>query len=696
MLGAVRAVLRRHPWLIPIAFALALGAAGWLNMRSLETTLRAQVRTHLETVLKADVAALEIWARAQRAVAEDHARDPRVVEALVELAQIARESSDPAAALREADAAERLEAILARTIDEHGYLGFAITTDTGLLLASSLPIPPGGQLGQGLLSARLAEVESTLTKPHRMDPSLELGRNEAILLGARVRSEGKLVGHLGFALPPEAQFTHILTVARPGESGETYAFDEDGVLVSESRFDPQLRALGLLAEGETSALNIEIRDPGGDLTRGFSPDLPVRARPLTRMAASAISREPGSDTSGYRDYRGVPVVGAWTWLPDWQIGVATEMDVAEAYAPLNVLRERFAIVLGLLVAGALGMLGYAVVVQRLRSRVDEVLQLGRYRIEKKVGAGGMGTVYLARHALLRRPTALKVLCRGAADREAVARFEREVQVTSGLTHPNTIEIYDFGYSPDGVFYYAMEYLDGITLGDCVEDAGAQPEARVVYIMKQVCGSLAEAHNQGLIHRDLKPSNVMLCERGGLYDFVKVLDFGLVRSEQQAQDVALTDISSLTGTPLYLPPETVQAPETIDVRADLYQLGAIAYFLLTGQHVFSGDSVYEVVAQHVGATPQPPSAVIGKIVSPELEKLILRCLEKDREQRLANAGQLLAAFENASFAGRWDQTDAREWWTMWRGQHPEVEAKPDLAPSAPSGYTIDLAERLQSE
>ncbi len=681
--------------MIPIAFALALGAAGWLNLRSLEGTLQGQVRTLLETVLEADLAALEIWEREQLAVAEERARDPRLQAALVELGRIARESADPTSALIASDATDRVHRLLGRAVEEHRYGGFVITNATGTVLATSLPLVPGSQLGRGALRQRLAEVESALTRPVRMDRS-EFGLSEAILLGARILFEGEIVGMLGFALPPQGEFTRILTVARPGESGETYAFDADAVLVSESRFDPQLRALGLLAEGEPSALNVHVRDPGGDLSRGHSPELPVRARPLTRMAASAVAGERGVDVVGYRDYRGIPVVGAWIWLPDWQLGVATEMDVAEAYAPLNMLRQRFALVLGLLVVGALGMLAYALAVARLRSQVDEARQLGRYRVERKVGEGGMGTVYLARHALLRRPTALKVLRRESADREAVARFEREVQVTSGLTHPNTIEIYDFGYTPDGVFYYAMEYLNGVTLGECVEDAGAQPEARVVHIMKQACGSLAEAHAQGLIHRDLKPSNVMLCELGGLFDFVKVLDFGLVRSEQQSGDVALTDISSLTGTPLYLPPEAVQAPETIDVRADLYQLGAIAYFLLTGHHVFQGDSVYEVVAQHVGAAPKAPSAVLERPVSPDLEQIILRCLEKDRERRFGNASELLAAFESAKVAGHWDQSQAREWWTLWREQHPEVTAAADLEPSAPSGYTVDLEDRLRSE
>jgi serine/threonine protein kinase len=430
------------------------------------------------------------------------------------------------------------------------------------------------------------------------------------------------------------------------------------------------------------------------MTTGYAPSLPRKAQPLTRMAADAVAGGSGVDVEGYRDYRGVHVVGAWTWLPELGIGVTTEIDSAETYAALDALERRFAVIIGLLMLGSAGLFLYTFVLGRLHTQVDEVRQLGRYRIERRLGRGGMGTVYLASHALLRRPTAIKVLRGDSASPENVARFEREVQVSSSLSHPNTIEIYDFGRTPDGTFYYAMEYVSGVTLGTCVEGDGPQPEARVVYVLRQACASIAEAHAAGLIHRDLKPSNVMLCERGGLVDFVKVLDFGLVKQEHQQKDVALTDVTSLTGTPLYLPPEAVQSPETLDVRADLYQLGAIGYYFLVGRHVFRGDTPFDVLAQHVGAKPEPPSAALGRSVSPDLEQLILRCLEKDPEARHANAGELLAALERCTVTGQWGQTEAREWWGLWWQRHPPSVEEPPTPSSHPSGYSIDMLERLR--
>jgi serine/threonine protein kinase len=383
------------------------------------------------------------------------------------------------------------------------------------------------------------------------------------------------------------------------------------------------------------------------------------------------------------------VVGAWTWIPELGMGVATEIDADEAFAGLRANRARFGVVMGLLGVGTLGMFLYSSVLVRMRSQVDKAQRLGRYRIEEKIGEGGMGKVYRARHALLRRPTAIKLLKATDSTSEAVARFEREVQVTSSLTHPNTIAVFDFGHTPDGTFYYAMEYLDGITVGQCVEEDGAQDEARVVHVMKQACGSIVEAHAAGLIHRDLKPANVMLCQRGGLLDFVKVLDFGLVRDEKS--ELALTRADALTGTPLYLSPEALEAPETIDPRSDLYQLGAVAYYLITGRHVFSGESVVDVLGKHLHSAPDLPSSVLGRPVSPDLERIVLSCLEKDRERRPKSAAELLEAFEGCGADRSWTQKDARVWWEQWWTRHPATEVAASES-SVPSGYQIDLDER----
>ena len=271
------------------------------------------------------------------------------------------------------------------------------------------------------------------------------------------------------------------------------------------------------------------------------------------MAALAIAGQDGIDIDGYRDYRGVRVIGAWKWLPEYGFGVVTEVDSAEAYAPLRYPIIASWLPLCILLVAAVGLIYSAVRIVKLQRQIGVARQLGQYTLEEKIGEGGIGVVYRARHAMLRRPTAVKLLKPEHLTSISIARFEREVQLASQLTHPNTIEIYDFGRTPDGVFYYAMEYLPGVSLAELIQIEGAIPPGRAVYILKQICGSLAEAHAIGLVHRDIKPHNIMLCERGGLADFVKVLDFGLVKNVDGHETSDLTAPTSLTGTPLYMAP-----------------------------------------------------------------------------------------------------------------------------------------------
>ena len=693
--------IRRHLWIWPLLFAALLTAFGYTTLRALERTMQEQVRSELETTREAAVAALEIWRHELLTTVELVSRDPRVVEAVSELIVLARENGDPREALLASPALDGLADVLDDFTSGGDVEAWGLLGPSGLMLANGDRRSIGERPQHvGNLLPALMGGESIVTPPMEWEDRSDNTSPVTMIVATPVRdAQGEVVAGLGFAVDPEGDFSRILYVARPGETGETYAFDATGVLASRSRFEPQLRELGLLDEdpNQSSTLTIHIRDPGGNMAKGFVPDLPVRARPLTRMAASAVEGETATDVEGYPDYRGVPVVGAWTWIPKLGLGLTTEMDVAEAYAGLATVRLRLLALIGLLAVGALGMFGYSFIVLRLQGQVAEIKQLGRYTIERKLGKGGMGTVYLARHALLRRPTAVKVLNTDRSDAEAVARFEREVQVSSSLSHPNTIEIYDYGYTPAGTFYYAMELLRGITIGTCIENDGPQPEARVLECMKQACASLAEAHARGLIHRDLKPSNIMLCEMGGVLDYVKVLDFGLVRQQQQSEDVALTSVNSLTGTPLYMSPEAVERPDEMDARSDVYQLGAILYYMLTGTHVFSGETPVEVLAQHIGEPPEPPSKRLGRPISPELEALVLRTLAKAPADRPADAGELLDGLEACAIQGSWTRSDARRWWASFSTEHPTaLEGDSGGSTSLPSGWSVDLGRRTEED
>jgi serine/threonine-protein kinase len=308
------------------------------------------------------------------------------------------------------------------------------------------------------------------------------------------------------------------------------------------------------------------------------------------------------------------------------------------------------------------------VIYGLRAQVRDARRLGQYTLHEKLGSGGMGEVYRASHAMLRRPTAIKLLPPDRLGEESVARFEREVQLTALLSHPNTVRVFDYGRTPDRVFYYAMEFLDGASLAQLVSLFGPLPPGRVIHLLEQCAGALAEAHGVGLIHRDIKPANILVIEQGGQPDVAKVVDFGLVKAvgggtvTGEAHTLeSVSEAESIAGTPQYMAPEAIASPDQIDARTDLYALGAVGYFLLTGEEVFAGGSVLEVCGHHLHSEPQPPSARLGKPLPADLERLLLDCLAKDPAGRPPSARALRDALLACADAAVWREEDARSWW-----------------------------------
>jgi hypothetical protein len=679
--------LRRQLWAWPIIAAVLFGCAGWWVSASVDSAMAKQRESALSTILKAEVTSLNVWMGEQQVNVELTAADERL-RPLVAALLDASATPNPGRALLQAPAQEAIRARLKDPIRLCGYYGFFLVSPGGVVLASDRDEPVGIAVGDDRqrFFAKILAGQSAVSKPYRStlllaDEKGELRANlPSMLTAAAIRDvDGKPIASLGLRIRPDDQFTRILRVAQFGETGETYAFDRHGMLLSQSRFDDELKQIGLIPDlpDSQSILTVELRDPEANMVAGERPLIKRAEQPLTRMAASATAGTSGIAVDGYRDYRGVPVVGAWTWLPGHDMGVATEMAVAESFRPLYILRRAFWLLMTLLLLSAAGIFLAMLVMARqqkaLQKAVLEAKHLGQYTLEEKLGAGGMGTVYRARHAMLRRATAVKLLDVDKMSAAAVVRFEREVQSTSALTHPNTVAIFDYGRTPEGIFYYAMEYLDGMNLDDLVERVGPLPEARVVFLLRQMCGALAEAHAAGLIHRDVKPANVFLTCRGGMHDFVKVLDFGLVKA-LDGKEAQLTSANAVTGTPLYLSPEGVNHPDQVDARSDVYAIGALGYFLLTGTPVFSGASVVEICMKHVNAAPEPPSARLGKPIHPALEALILRCLAKAPSDRPADAGVLLREVKACAVEPRWTASDAAAWWSAHgTASNPEAAA-----------------------
>jgi len=311
----------------------------------------------------------------------------------------------------------------------------------------------------------------------------------------------------------------------------------------------------------------------------------------------------------------------------------------------------------------------AVVLHRMRVQIVEARALGSYELIERLGAGGMGEVWRASHYMLARPAAIKLISpeaiagsrRGEAD-ELAQRFEREAQATASLSSPHTVELYDFGVTDDGTFYYVMELLNGIDLQRLVERFGPLPPERAVALLLQACESLDEAHAHGLVHRDIKPANVFTCVLGGRHDFAKVLDFGLVASDAAygAIDVRLTQVDARRGTPAYMAPEMVSGAR-VDGRTDLYALGCVAYWLVVGANPFEGRSVFELVSKHLHGTPEPPSKRATQPIPPEFDALVLRCLAKAPEDRPANAREFAELLTAVPIAAKWTEPRAAQWW-----------------------------------
>jgi serine/threonine-protein kinase len=445
--------------------------------------------------------------------------------------------------------------------------------------------------------------------------------------------------------PVVAAYAPVYQGADPG-SAEARLKELRGFAVAVLRIDPLVNQAASEVDG--SGLGLILHDPE-------SPDAPAIAeRPSD---AAKLPRRQGFQLA-------FPILLGARGERKWALDV---FALPGHYEPSHRPAVEAAL-LGMLVSiVGLVTLTSLRTISSLRRQAEKV---GPYRLITRLGKGAMGVVWEARHALLRRPTAVKLLAPGVEGERALARFEREVQLTAGLTHPSTIAIYDYGRTRDGVFYYAMELLHGINLAQLVEFDGPVSAGRVVHLLRQACGALTEAHAAGLIHRDIKPQNLMLCLYGGIPDFLKVLDFGLVKEvgdvervgdgQPGTHDAALSQDGSLLGTPLYMAPEGMSDPSKIDARADLFGVGAVGYFLLTGNSPFPGRTAIEVFKLERQGPPPALAKAAKCPVPPALEEALRRCLSFERDERPSSAEELDGILE-ACNVQPWTNAQAKAWW-----------------------------------
>jgi len=670
LLSKAPLLLSKHLWLWPILGALFFGFVGFWVRDRIDRAIRDDLKSRLQAVLEANVSSVRLWFSQRESDAATFAADNQIKGAAVYLAELAETlgANTGVEALSDSAAATTLHSSLQPLLKPQNYLDFLLVSMSGRILAASdtnllgIVVPKTyevvlDQAGQGQLSF-------SRPLPRELDPA-KTNSNPVILLGVPISSPAaKVVATLILRIKPEGEFSQLFNAAPKTASGESFAFDRRGVVINATHEDARLKVLGVITNlaGTTAIGQLRLLDPGADLEAGERAAKPRKDLPLTRMAASAVMGEDGVDAHGYRNCRGVNVVGAWAWLPDYRIGVGTEVPATQAFETLNLLRQTFFVLFALLVVTCLAVFTFTLTLDRLqaaaRAEFFPTRQLGQYVLLQEIGRGASGIVYRARHALLRRPVAIKLLSPDLTNATTARRFEHEVQMTSQLTHPNTVAVYDYGSSPEGLFYYAMEYLSGINLDQLVTQFGAQAEARVIHILRQLCGSLAEAHQIGLIHRDIKPANIVLTRRGGMCDVVKVLDFGLVKTRVPPDK---TLAKAIVGTPHFMSPEAINDPTKVDARSDLYSAGAVAFWLLTGSTLFEGDDVRSLLENHLKAAPGTPSERLGRQISVELESLVLACLSKDPGQRPSSARALEHSLAQCPAAANWTLSEAEAWW-----------------------------------
>ncbi len=646
-----------------VSVLITLAVQTW-SIDHLKAHLQEEAGRALKKSLDLRVSALRSWATGQRERAQKVLADPDLVAQVASLVELARDSEGMKERLLASPAFKRVCEKMAQLPPELAGRGFVIISPSGVDLCAETEaivgkvVTPSGAayvrrmvLGEWVVSRPYPDRQFTLgATPDYSRPVMFVG-------GPIHDASGQLIAMGIFRFSPQRfqEFT-------APDALEYLAFDEKNLLLNNLENTAALRKLGAVPESGT-AFGTYLRDPGVDLESGATPATPPDTWPPTLMSRSAVQGTSGLDSSGQRDFRGQDILAAWTWLPEWEMGVACQTPLNRVLTPAAPVNKAFTVLSAipafLTVVLLVGSRHF-----RIRRRAPEDSAFGSYVLERPIGTGGMAQVFLARHATLKRPAAVKILSEVNPDAGTVDRFEREARLASLLGHPNTIQVFDYGETPDGRLYFAMEYVKGLNLAQLLTLAGPLPIARAVYLLKQIAGSLEEAHQQGLLHRDLKPSNVMVGSKGGLGDVVKVLDFGIACSVTAGHEDH-TRSTGLVGTPAFLAPERIRTPQLLDLRSDIYSFGAVAFHLLTGRNVFEGSGPTELIYQVMTAARPSPSRLRGEGLPEALEKLVLDCLAVEPESRPSSFLQVLDILGSMPLSEPWSQDEARAWWTSNR-------------------------------
>ncbi len=666
--------IKRRRWL-PLALSIAVALPSLLAVYGVERKAKASLEASRSAQLKTlgDTAALAVheWAQGKMEIARSWARLPQLQFSVEELVQLGRQKDPRETLLRSSardDIHQQMTALGGQGVryvfwDRNGTTLASWQADAADV-GNPIPADATPELSRAFAGQTLIHKPDYVE--HRTEGfSPETAQPLMWLLTPVLDANGKPQAVMllrGIGLYEE--LTHIFDRLDFESTGDTYLVDDRGRLRSEVRHTADLIEAGLLPDTATSAAIVfRAGDPGHLVSQRQPLRQDAETLPLTIAVSHAAARKNGQTVQAYRDYRGVKVIGAWRWLPDLELGTVAEISVEEAFAPRGLLRWSL---LGLaavmtLTAAATGL----VVDQRFRSvRKTDAEQFGRYELIEELGSGGMGVVYRARHQLMKRPAALKVIRPDRFDDENTLRFDREVQLAAGLRSLHSVSVFDYGWTSDGRAYCAMELLDGMTVHQAIGRSGPMPAGRVVRLMMHLCDSLSEAHAMGLVHRDVKPRNVMVSPQGDRNDWAVLFDFGLAKSVEPDENLFMTQERIWAGTPMFMAPERFRNPGRTDPRSDIYSLGAVGYFMLAGKEPFSEidpSGMFELI---LSSSPVPLHELIDLPEVSLLSELIHRCMDRNPEARPQTAEEVRVELAKIEDLYDWTRHQARQWWATF--------------------------------
>lgn len=652
-----------------LAALLPTALIGWWTFRQVQSTIRGSVRNELVGVADSVSLATQRFLGDKAQLVESWSRQPVIRQAIVKLVAQADANTEPLGASDESDVIEDQ----LQTLSGHKNIQFMVWNDSYVTIAGGRE--DGSDIGKPVHHTGAADLnrvmrgETVLFGPQRLadegvDGSADTDRPVMAIIVPIRNEQGNIIAAMavrGFGL--FAEFNRMFADVAAAGGLDAYAVSDKGTMLSESRNAVSLATSGALdVAADRIAAGLRVADPGMLLTIENVGSVQREICPLTISVAGATTGNANVGIEPYHNYAGTPVVGAWRWNPDWQIGVVIERDAAIAFEPAQIVRFSF-----LLLGSVLSLTAFAAAAKiASRSARDHaaVHPLSRYELVSELGSGGMGVVYRARHIQLGRDTALKVLRGDRHNKEDRLRFDREAKLAASLSSPHSVMIYDYGRSEEGEAFCVMEFLRGLTLNEVVARGGHQPFGRVLFLLSQICDALSEAHSLNLLHRDIKPQNVMLSLDASVGDWAVVFDYGLAKPLQPDAGVYQTSETVWAGTPMYMAPERFRAPSVMDPRSDIYSVGCVAYYLLSGRPPFiecDPESLFALII-----TQQPISIATHRDseVPAELNEMVMRCMAKDADDRFDSITELSRVIDQLRTDHPWTVEEAREWWRTY--------------------------------